>query len=172
MVGGPRPLPPTRESLTDCHSCAVGADIAALPVREAIEVTEHWRVAHAFDSALPGWLVVLPRRHVEAVHELTPDEMAPLGELVRRLSIALVEVTGCQKTYVMQYAEHPKHRHVHFHVVPRMADFTDDEIGPRVFAYLGRDDGTALSDDTRDDVSRRIQAAVGRVGVKATKTAT
>ncbi len=66
------------------------------------------------DTALPGWLVLLPRRHVTAIHELTDAEATTQGTWQVRLSRALHAVTGCIKTLA----------HVHFHVMPRMADLT------------------------------------------------
>ena len=42
-----------------CHSCELTAR-ADLPPRERIYLGPHWRVAHAFDSAISGWLVLLP----------------------------------------------------------------------------------------------------------------
>ena len=52
-----------------CYSCAQEAADDVAP-HERLLVTEHWRVAHAFDSSLPGWLVVLPRRHLLSLVEL------------------------------------------------------------------------------------------------------
>ena len=43
------------------------------------------------------------------------------------------------KTYVIQFAEHPEHRHVHVHVVPRAPGLADDQVGPGVFQFLGVD---------------------------------
>ena len=73
--------------------------------REAVVETGHWRVAHAFDSSLAGWLVLLPTRHVTSFAELEPGRGRGLGGLVRRLSLALESVTGCVKTYLMQFSE-------------------------------------------------------------------
>lgn len=120
-----------------CFTCAGNDGFESLPIWERIAADAHWRVAHAFDTALPGWLVLLPRRHVTAVAELTDSEAGQLGAWQVRLSRALHAVTGCVKTYVVQFAEKEGMSHVHFHVVPRMADLPDDRRGPRVFEYLG-----------------------------------
>ena len=85
-------------------------------------VGPRWRVAHAFGTSLPGWLVVLPRRHVIALDELTAEEAADLGPLLRALTAALREVLGCSKTYVALFAEAEGFAHIHFHVVPRSPD--------------------------------------------------
>ncbi|MEV4710136.1 HIT family protein [Micromonospora sp. NPDC049374] len=120
----------------DCHVCRSEERFDTLPPRERVDADEHWRVVHAFDSRLPGWLVLVPRRHVTSIAELTDAEAASLGTWQVRLSRALTAVTGCVKTYVMQYAEQAGFAHVHFHVVPRPADIPLDRRGPRAFAYL------------------------------------
>ena len=131
-----------------------------LPPREAIVVEEHWRVCHAFDTSLAGWLVVVPKRHVTAIHELTDEEMAGVGPLIRRLSAALRDVVGCQKTYVVQFAEAKEHAHVHFHVIPRMATFTDAQRGPNVFTFLGVSEDEQVAVAQMDDIALALQAAL------------
>lgn len=118
-----------------------------------------WRVAHAFDSALVGWLVVVPQRHVTATEDLTPEEADALGPLLRTASQALRDVTGCHKSYVMFFAEGEGFAHLHVHVVPRMPWFTPEQTGPRVFHFLGRPEGERLSEAERDDVALRLRAA-------------
>ena len=83
-----------------------------------------WRVAHAFGTSLPGWLVVVPRRHVIALDELTAGEAADLGPLLRALTAAMRAVLGCGKTYVALFAEAEGFEHVHFHVVPGARTWT------------------------------------------------
>jgi diadenosine tetraphosphate (Ap4A) HIT family hydrolase len=143
----------------DCYACAHNA-LVDPPAREAIVSTDHWRVAHAFNSALRGWLVVVPRRHVVALHELTADEAAEIGPLLRSLSKALRDVTGCVKTYVMLFAEQAGFAHVHFHVVPRMSGFHDDQYGPEVFWFLKRPESEWLSADEMDRVAMSVRRAL------------
>jgi diadenosine tetraphosphate (Ap4A) HIT family hydrolase len=153
-------MPPLAEqSGTDdvCYSCQMAATDHP-PPRENILRTEHWRVVHAFDSSLPGWLVVLPHEHVTSLAELTPDAAAELGGLLRELSRALHDVVGCTKTYVMQFAEAEGFAHVHFHVVPRMADQPAEHRGPRIFAYLGHTDPARVTAAAQDDLALRLRA--------------
>jgi hypothetical protein len=51
-----------------CYSCEQNA-APDRPPREAAVVTRYWRVVHAFNSCLAGWLVILPLRHVTALDE-------------------------------------------------------------------------------------------------------
>ena len=34
----------------------------------------HWVVDHAYPTSHLGWLVILPKRHIEALHELSREE--------------------------------------------------------------------------------------------------
>jgi diadenosine tetraphosphate (Ap4A) HIT family hydrolase len=141
-----------------CLICAHNEETDTLPLRDRIAVDEHWRVAHAFDTALPGWLVLVPRRHVTSLASLTDAEAASLGTWQVRLSRALTEVTGCGKTYVAQFAEAEGFAHVHFHVVPRMADLPEELRGPRVFGLLGPPDGERVSVERIDELARALSA--------------
>jgi diadenosine tetraphosphate (Ap4A) HIT family hydrolase len=113
---------------------------------------------HSYNTALPGWLVLVARRHVEAIDELTDDEAVELGRLIRRASIALREVTGCIKTYVIQFAEHEDHPHVHFHIVPRMEDQPEDRRSVRIFGYLGVPNEERVPEERMNEISARIQS--------------
>jgi diadenosine tetraphosphate (Ap4A) HIT family hydrolase len=101
---------------------------------------------------------------VSAVEDMTEDEAQVLGLLLHRCSRALRAVTGCMKTYFMFFAEAEGFSHLHVHVVPRMASFTEEQIGPRVFGFLARPEEEWLSEGERDDLALRLRAALG-VGV-------
>jgi diadenosine tetraphosphate (Ap4A) HIT family hydrolase len=122
--------------------------------------TEHWWVAHAFNSTLPGWLVLLPTRHVESFTELSPAAADELGGLVRRLGLALEAVTGCAKTYLMQFSEAEGFSHLHLHLVPRMPDQPGDLRGPRIFGYLTDDEARWLPVAERDRLARAVRKAL------------
>lgn len=151
--------------MTVCRTCELvrRRDAGHAPLWDRIQRTEYWDVVHALDSALPGWIVVAARRHVASLDELTEDEALELGRLLRRVSIALREVTGCVKTYVMQFAEHPQHPHVHFHVVPRMADMPEDRRSVRVLAYLGVPEQERVPEDRMNDIAARLQEILARM---------
>ncbi|MFJ9037061.1 hypothetical protein ACIRF8_10810 [Streptomyces sp. NPDC102406] len=65
-----------------CYACRAEARFDTLPPRERIAADPHWRTTHALGTALPGRLVLVlvlvPRRHVTAVHDLTGEEAATL----------------------------------------------------------------------------------------------
>ena len=142
-----------------CYSCDQQA-VGSPPPREDVVRTEHWRVVHSFNSTLPGWLVLLPTRHVTSFTALTPAAADELGGLVRRLSAALESVTGCVKTYLMQFSEAEGFSHLHLHLVPRSPDHPDDARGPRVFVYLTEDETRWLPTTERDRIALSLHAAL------------
>lgn len=143
-----------------CYSCQNDARLPELPPREHVGSDDRWRVAHAFGAGVPGWLVLLPRRHVTAIADLTDAEAATLGAWQVRLSRALHAVTGCQKTYVAQFAEAAGFGHVHFHLVPRSPDLPPELRGPRVFGLLGRGAQESVPDARADDIALALRAAL------------
>lgn len=143
-----------------CLTCALIAarDAGARPLWDRIYRTPAWDVVHAFNTSLPGWLVLVARRHIAAVAELTPEESVALGLLITRVSQALAAVTGCAKTYVVQFAEAPGHGHVHVHIVPRMPDLPADRRGPAIFRYLGVAEHERVPEAAMDALAASIRA--------------
>jgi diadenosine tetraphosphate (Ap4A) HIT family hydrolase len=139
----------------DCYSCAQEAKAGKLPPRENIAIDDHWRVVHALGCALEGWLVLLPRRHVTSVSELNDAEAQSLGIWQVRLSRALHQVLGCQKTYIAQFAEAEGFSHVHFHVVPRSPDLPQELRGPGIFQMM-RPDRPPVTEQRMDEIAREL----------------
>jgi len=141
-----------------CYSCDQQA-ATARPPREDIVHTSHWRIAHAFNSTLPGWQVIVPTRHVLSFTDLTPAAADELGGLVRRLSVALEQVTGCIKTYVMQFSEAEGFTHLHVHLVPRLPDHPPEARGPAVFSLMTGDESRWVPVARQDDLALALRAA-------------
>lgn len=106
--------------MDECRTCWLLArrDAGEAPDWDCVVRTDTWDVVHCDNTSLLGWTVLVVRRHVAAIADLTDEEAAALGPLVRDVSRSLHELVGCEKTYVIQFAEHPQHRHVHVHVCP------------------------------------------------------
>ncbi len=151
-----------------CKTCELlGArDAGSVPLWDSIYRTPSWDVVHSYNTALPGWLVLVVRRHIESLDQLTADEAAELGPLIRQVSAALKTATGCLKTYVIQFAEAQEHPHVHFHIVPRMADQPEDRRSTKIFGYLGVPEDERVSEAAMNDIAaqirRHLEAALPR----------
>lgn len=144
--------------MSDCLSCQLmrKRDRGEAPSWDNIYRSEFWDIAHAYNTSYLGWLVLIVRRHIEALDQMTFAEAADLGALIREASLALKRRIGCQKTYVMQFAEAEDHPHVHFHIVPRMPDQAPDDIAYRVMRQLG----VTLSERCREDDMNALALAI------------
>jgi diadenosine tetraphosphate (Ap4A) HIT family hydrolase len=145
--------------MRDCRTCDLldRRDADEAPLWDSIVRYRNWDVVHASGTSLPGWLVLVVRRHVAAVADLTDAEAAELGPLVASTSRALAEVVGCEKTYVVQFAEAAEHRHVHVHVIPRMPDQAAELKGPRIFALLGVPAEDEVPEGRMDEIAREVR---------------
>ena len=68
--------------------------------------------------------------------DLSPEEAAVVGPLVRRATRAMTAVLAPARVYVCLFAEAAAAAHVHFHLIPRFAATPRELRGPRVFDLL------------------------------------
>ncbi|HSH01646.1 MAG TPA: tyrosine-protein phosphatase [Anaerolineae bacterium] len=146
--------------MTNCLTCQFLArrDNNQAPLWDNIYRTANWDLVHSYNTSLPGWLVLIPRRHVESIANLTPDEYNTLGPLLHHTSQALKTNTNCRKTYIVQFADHPQHPHVHFHIIPVMNDQPDTHRGPNIFNYLRTPQTEHLQPPAMNDIANQIRA--------------
>jgi diadenosine tetraphosphate (Ap4A) HIT family hydrolase len=96
----------------------------------------HWIVDHAYPCGMKGWLVIVLKRHAEALHELSGVEVEELGRLVGKSSNALHDVLGTKKEYVALFSEAEHFNHLHVQVVARSVDLGLELMGPAIFKML------------------------------------
>ena len=126
-----------------------------------MHVGEFWQVEHAYPTRLAGWLVIVLRRHAEALHELWPGEFSELAHVLERTVRVLHRTLACEKEYVACFAEIEHFRHVHFHVVPRAADLPPDLTGTRSFALLKVTEAEAVPRQEIRALCERLRDAFG-----------
>ena len=145
--------------MSDCYTCQLVSqrDAGNAPLWDNIYRTDHWDVVHSYNTALLGWTVLVMRRHITAIDEMTESEAAELGQLIRQVSVALKETTGCLKTYVVQFAEAAEHPHVHFHVIPRMADQPLDRKSTEILNYLGVPEDERIDEAVMNEIASTMQ---------------
>ena len=146
--------------MPNCETCKLTAkrDAGEAPFWDNIHRTLYWDVVHHNRTTLPGWLVLVVHRHITALDELSEAEADELGPLIRQTSAALKEVVGCAKTYVIQFAEHPQHPHVHFHIIPRMPDMPADRRGDKVFGCVAETEADRVSEAVMNDIAAKVKA--------------
>lgn len=152
-------------SNVNCFSCRMDREPPSnRELTESVHRVGGWRVALDPEVALDGWLVVLPTRHVVRLDDLSDDEAAALGPLLRLCSRVLGEVVGSSKAYIAFFGEAQGFEHLHIHVVPRSPDMPSGLRGPRVFRLLNAEDreGHQSRDQLAARLSRAFQAATLR----------
>lgn len=142
-----------------CITCDLIAqrDDSTAPLWDCIYRTQFWDIAHCNAATIPGWLVLVARRHIEAIDELTHEEALELGVLLHQVSLALKQVVNYTKTYVVQFAEAEGHHHVHFHIIPRMANQPEERRGIKFFENLGGSGEERVSEEKMNEIAVKVQ---------------
>jgi diadenosine tetraphosphate (Ap4A) HIT family hydrolase len=133
-------------------------DEGGAPPWDRIRRTPNWDVVHAFGTSVEGWIVLVVRRHITAVADMSAAEAADLGPLVKEVSRAVQEVVDCDKTYVVQLAEHQDHPHVHVHLIPRARDLPHEHQGPRIFSLLGVAEDVVVSGERMNEIALQLDS--------------
>jgi diadenosine tetraphosphate (Ap4A) HIT family hydrolase len=150
----------------DCVACRANRDEIAAP-GGALYDDGLWRLEHTFEPfPMVGWLVLKPLRHVESLAELTPDEAAALGPLLRRITVAMTETLAPARVYSVLLAEAVAH--VHIHLIPRAPDLPKEYHGPHVFDLMSaafKADRSNGDPARAAEVARAIKARLAEGGV-------
>ncbi|MEO6125841.1 MAG: HIT domain-containing protein [Ilumatobacteraceae bacterium] len=125
---------------------------------DSIRRTPGWDIVHAFGTSVEGWLVLVARRHITSVADMSDEEAGTLGPIIREVSRSLQVVLDCDKTYVVQFAEHPNHPHVHVHVIARARNLPHEQRGPGIFASMASSTEKSISAERMDEIASRISA--------------
>jgi len=103
-----------------------------------------------------GHVLVVPRVHVVTLADLAPEVVGPFFERVQRMSVAVVEATGAQGTFVANNnIVSQSVAHLHVHVVPRTKG-----DGLRGFFWPRH---PYDSDQHRDDIARKVTETYSRL---------
>jgi diadenosine tetraphosphate (Ap4A) HIT family hydrolase len=99
---------------------------------DQLHLDEHWSLvpARPDGGAFAGWVVLVPDRHVRAMHELTDEEAAGLSRWLVPACRALHRVTGCEVEYLAQLADGAGDDHLHLHLMARDAGAPRCRRGP------------------------------------------
>lgn len=120
----------------DCWTCKSNTGEKRISPGPTIFEGRYWLVEHAYPIRRLGWLVIVLKRHSEALHELSAEEFAELGYIQSETVKVLFEETHCEKEYISCYAETEHFHHIHFHVFAKPVDFPDELKGGKSFTLL------------------------------------
>ena len=120
----------------ECWTCLSNSGEQRISPGTTIYEGQYWLVEHAYPAQRTGWVVIVLKRHAEALHELTAEEFSELGMIQARLMKVLHEATQCQKEYLACYAELEHFKHVHIHVFAKPYDLPKELYGGKSFEIL------------------------------------
>jgi diadenosine tetraphosphate (Ap4A) HIT family hydrolase len=70
----------------ECLSCRSISGEKRISPGPVIYEGTYWLVDHAYPTSHLGWLVIVLKRHAEALHELSREEFAELAEIQYKLA--------------------------------------------------------------------------------------
>ena len=120
----------------ECWTCQSNSGEKRISSGPTIFDGKYWLVEHAYPVKTIGWLVIVLKRHMEALHELIPEEFAELAQIQAKAIHLLHEELHCEKEYVSCYAEQEHFQHIHFHVFAKPPGLPDELKGGKSFALL------------------------------------
>ena len=101
-----------------CLACDLTGGRRDLPGGR-IHATAHWVVEHCIGPLGVGTLIVKPMRHCLHVADLTEEEAAELGPLLRRMTATIQELTQADQVYVCLWSHLGfEPGHIHFVLQP------------------------------------------------------
>ena len=123
-----------------CFICSKHNGQEATPPGGYIYEDEHWMVCHAPGKLGPlGMLFIESKRHFLDYAEMTDEESASLGNVMRKIYHALKLHTEAERVYQVTLMDGVPH--FHSWLVPHRKD--DPEKGMK---FLGRDDSCSEED--------------------------
>ena len=128
----------------DCFTCRSLSGEKRISPGPIIHYGTYWVVDHAYPTGLIGWLVIVLKRHAEALHELSEEEFVELAQIQHRLAQVMQQDARIEKESMMCFAESEHFRHIHVHFVARSEDLPAETRGPRVFSMLNVDEQRAI----------------------------
>ena len=132
----------------ECLSCRSISGEKRISPGPLIYDGTYWLVDHAYPTSHLGWLVIVLKRHAEALHELSREEFAELAEIEYKLAQVMGKNPHVEKEYMACFSEAPGFQHVHVHFVPRPKNLPAELKGPDIFALLRVDEAHAVRPDT------------------------
>jgi len=86
--------------------------------------TKQFRFFYSHKPVLPGHALIVPKRHIETILDMNENELAELGPLMQKLSIALMKAYSCDGIDMSLQngaTAGASVEHIHWHLVPRKA---------------------------------------------------
>jgi diadenosine tetraphosphate (Ap4A) HIT family hydrolase len=140
-------------------SCVVCASLSGPGRLEPVYEDALWHVRPApSPPGVPGWMMMVSRRHVAGPAHFSDEEARSFGPSLRHFERVLEEVTGALRIYTAAMGESSPHFHAH--MVPRTPTMPKNATGWGVFDL---ERAARAGEHQVDDAEvRRVVAAYAR----------
>ena len=102
------PEPPRAgEGGVDCRQCARTDD-------HYLWVDDQWRLQPYTPSPIPGIVLLMSRHHVDSFTDMTPELLASLGPMVKRIEDVLLGLGNIARVHVLRWGDGGEHFHLWF----------------------------------------------------------
>jgi diadenosine tetraphosphate (Ap4A) HIT family hydrolase len=148
------------DDVPGCIACDLTAGREPLP-GGVIADTDAWRVEHTVGPLGVGTLIVKPLRHIVYMADLTPEEGAELGPLLRTASAVVTDLLRPEQVYVCLWSHargEPGHLHFVVQLVSRQTMETHGVYGPSLQIAMF-EAGEELPEPEVKEFSDRARAA-------------
>lgn len=142
----------------ECYACKNVSGETPISPGKIIYEGKYWIVDHAYPTKLLGWLVIVLKRHAEALHDLTKEEFIELAKLQDKFIKLLHEELQSEKEYSVCFAEAEHFKHIHFHIIPKTEEVTEELKGPKVFQLLKVEEENAVPNDNILEFSNKLRS--------------
>src|SRR5438067_1554092 len=144
----------------DTPVCGVCSSLSGPTAVRPLYEDELWHVRHADPAGVPGWMLMISRRHVAGPAYFDDREAANFGPALRHFERVLEEVTGALRIYTAAMGE--SFPHFHAHLVPRYASMPNDAKAWAVFdLYRATQQGeVAIDQEEATRVAEAYQQAL------------
>ncbi|OGH10906.1 MAG: hypothetical protein A2857_04690 [Candidatus Levybacteria bacterium RIFCSPHIGHO2_01_FULL_36_15] len=132
----------------ECRTClSLSGEKPLFPESRMYE-GKYWVVEHAYPVSIKGWIVVMLKRHCEALHELTQDEFKELAFLQEKIAKTMHTILKSKKEYIACFAEGKGFNHLHLHLIAKPQDLPEEFKGSAVFSLLKvKEENISLRED-------------------------
>ncbi len=109
----------------------------------------------------PGHCLVIPKRHVERFEQLSDEEVAQMGQVIKKVNGAVTDVFKTSSYLLLQKNGHEVGQtvpHVHFHYIPRQEG--DDSLLKYLWKMFVVNLGVPISSDEMQFQVMRLRQAI------------
>jgi diadenosine tetraphosphate (Ap4A) HIT family hydrolase len=120
----------------ECLICKSNSGEKRISPGPTIYEGKYWVVEHAYPTKIKGWLVIVLKRHSEALHDLSAEEFRELSVIESKIIHLQLIAMNCEKEYISCYAEKGQYNHIHFHVLAKPRELSQEYIGTKSFKLI------------------------------------